>query len=359
MQQATRRQRSAVPIEAAVGDNPGMVDAEFLDWVAATAGVELGVCRAAPKLVPLAVEASTREFFRVKVGVRSFVAMHSPPATENNPRYVRLAALLRGYGLRTPTIHAADLRRGYLLLEDLGAMDFEGAYAGGEVAGPLTAAIDALARLQAVPPADAAAHIAPYAAERFTDELGIFREWLVERLLGLDAAPGFDEASAALVAAADSVPQCVVHRDFHCRNLIWRRQDGSVGVVDFQDALIGPCCYDLASLLRDCYHVFDEATVAAWRLRFLEAARPDCDQATFARAFDLVALQRQLKAVGIFARLHLARGRASHLADIVPVLRRSAAVAAGYAETRALAAWLAGDVAPAASRRLAALGVAA
>lgn len=336
-----------------------MGDAEFRQWVAAAVYTVLDEPGAAPRAKPLPAEASTREFFRIDLGAQSFIAMRSPPATENNPRYVRLAALLRGYGLRTPAIHAADLERGYLLLEDLGAMDFEGAYAGGEVAGPLTAAIDALARLQAVPPADAAAHIAPYAAERFADELGIFREWLVERLLGLDAAPGFDEASAALVAAADSVPQCVVHRDFHCRNLIWRRQDGSVGVVDFQDALIGPCCYDLASLLRDCYHVFDEATVAAWRLRFLEAARPDCDPATFARAFDLVALQRQLKAVGIFARLHLARGRASHLADIMPVLRRSAAVAAGYAETRALAAWLAGDVAPAASRRLAALGVAA
>ena len=335
-----------------------MADAEFERWVAAAVRRLAGEPGAMPKATPLAAEASTREFFRVDTGDRSFIAMRSPPATENNPRYVRFAALLRDYGLRTPAVHATDLERGYLLLEDLGAMDFEAAYAAGQVAAPLAAAVDALARLQAVPAADAAAHIPPYTAQRFADELGLFQEWLLRRLLGLEAPAGFDDACAALVAAAGSVPQRVVHRDFHCRNLVWRPEDGSVGVVDFQDALIGPCCYDLASLLRDCYHAFDEATVAAWRQRFMDAARPDCGAAAFERAFDLVALQRQLKAVGIFARLHLARGRASHLADIEPVLRRSAALAARYPETRGLACWIAGDVAPAASRRLAAIGAA-
>ena len=336
-----------------------MGDAEFERWVAAAVRTLLGQPGAAPKATRLAAEASTRQFFRIDTGGRSFIAMRSPPATEDNPRYVRFAALLRDYGLRTPAVHAADLERGYLLLEDLGARDFAAAYAAGQVAGPLAAAIDALGRLQAVSTADAAAHIAPYTPQRFADELGIFREWLLQRLLGLEAAASFDDACPALVAAAETVPQGVVHRDFHCRNLIWRPEDETVGVVDFQDALIGPCCYDLASLLRDCYHVFDEATVAAWRRRFLETARPACDAAVFARAFDLLALQRQFKAVGIFARLHLARGRSSHLADIVPVLRRSAALATRYAETRELASWIGGDVAPAASRRLAALGVAA
>lgn len=327
-----------------------MDDARFQKWVAAAAGTVAAA-------TPLTAEASTREFFRVKAGAESFIAVRSPPATEHNPRYVRFAALLRDYGLHTPAIHAVDLEHGYLLLEDLGATDFETAYAGGETDRPLAAAIDVLVRLQAVPAANASAEIPRYAAERFEDELGIFREWLVERLLGFDAAPAFGDACRALVAATQSVPQCVVHRDFHCRNLIWRREDASVGVVDFQDALVGPCCYDLASLLRDCYHVFDEEAVAAWRQRFLSLARPDCDVATFVRAFDLVALQRQLKAVGIFARLHLARDRASHLADIVPVLRRIAALAARYPETSALAEWIATDVAPAAAGRLAALGV--
>lgn len=332
-----------------------MADSDFLDWlrVVVPAAAQGGCPPLAVAALP--VEASTRRFFRITAGPASFIAMHSPPATEDNPRYVRLAALLRRYGLATPRIHATDLERGYLLLEDLGATDLEAAYASGGVDGPLSAALSALAKLRAVPDT---AGIEPYTVTRFEDELTIFEEHLVGRLLDLPVPPGIAEVRQALVAATQSVPQCVVHRDFHCRNLIWRAADASVGVVDFQDALIGPCCYDLASLLRDCYHAFDEAAVAAWRRRFFALAALDCDEGAFNRAFDLVAMQRQLKAVGIFARLHFSRGRSSHLGDILPVLRRIAALAPRYAETRALAEWLTADVLPAADRRLAALATA-
>lgn len=332
-----------------------MGDDNFLDWVRVAAATAAGERCAAPDVVPLRVEASTRSFFRVTLGASSFIAMHSPPGTENNPRYVFLAALLRRHGLATPQIHATDMARGYLLVEDLGSTDFEAAYAGGEVDAPLTAALSALVKLQAVPDTSG---IEAYTVMRFHDELTIFEEHLIRQLLDLPVVPGFAAVRQALVAATQSVPQCVVHRDFHCRNLIWRAADASVGVVDFQDALIGPCCYDLASLLRDCYHTFDEAAVAAWRRRFFALAALDCDESAFNRAFDLVTMQRQLKAVGIFARLHLSRGRSSHLGDILPVLRRITALAPRYAETRALAEWLRSEVLPAANRRLAALAAA-
>lgn len=345
--------KSAVPIAAVVGDNAGMADADFLAWLDGVVPATVGGRGVPLAVAALPAEASTRRFYRITAGAATFVAMHAPPATENNPRYLRLAALLRGYGLATPAIHAADVERGYLLLEDLGGEDLAAAYARGEVAGPLATALKALATLQAIPVDD----IEPYTLARFEAELGIFTEWLVERMLQLPVAGSFDDVRQALVAATQSVPQCVVHRDFHCRNLIWRGD--TVGIVDFQDALVGPCCYDLASLLRDCYHVFDEPTVVTWRQRFFALAKPACDEAHFARAFDLVAIQRQLKAVGIFARLYLARERRSHLGDIVPVLERIAALAANYAETRRLAQWLRTDVLPAAIRRLQPLTAAA
>lgn len=353
---ARRAAKSAVPIAAVVGDNAGMADADFLAWLDGVAATVDG-CAAPLAVAALPAEASTRRFYRITAGAATFVAMHAPPATEDNPRYLRLAALLRGYGLATPAIHAADVERGYLLLEDLGFEDLEAAYARGEVAGPLAAALKALARLQAIPADAHVGDIEPYTLARFEAELGIFTEWLVERMLQLPVAGSFEDVRQALLAATQSVPQCVVHRDFHCRNLIWRGD--TVGIVDFQDALVGPCCYDLASLLRDCYHVFDEPTVAVWRQRFFALAKPACDEALFARAFDLAAIQRQLKAVGIFARLYLARDRRSHLGDIVPVLERIAALAANYAETKALAQWLRADVVPAASRRLQPLTAAA
>ena len=145
-----------------------------------------------------------------------------------------------------------------------------------------------------------------------------------------------------------------MHRDFHGRNLL-RQPDGSVGVVDFQDALIGPATYDLASLLRDCYHAFPEATVARWRDAFVAASPLPLERATFALDMDLVALQRQLKAVGIFARLSLRDGRDSHLPHVVPVLERVAVLAAARASAAPVLAGLADHVEailPAARARL-------
>ena len=319
------------------------VDA-LAEWVAASVAVE-------GPLLPLPVEASTRRFFRVRTGGgASYIAMHAPPATEDNPHFLRLARQFRCHGLATPEIHAFDAARGFVLMEDLGTTDFASAYETHDVDTLMNAAIDTLAVLQNVP----ADGIPPYETARFSDELGIFSEWLIERFLGLAVPADFAGTRQVLIDATQSVPTCVVHRDYHCRNLIWR-EDGTVGIVDFQDALIGPACYDIASLLRDCYVEFAEADVRRWRRRFRRVVGVTCPVAVFERAFDLTAMQRQLKAVGIFARLYLSRGRASHLGDIVPVLRRIAALAKEYPETAALAGWLDDDVVPAARRRLGSL----
>ena len=318
------------------------VDA-LADWVAASVAVE-------GPLLPLPAEASTRRFYRLGTGSpgrTSYIAMHAPPASEDNPRFLRLARQFRFHGLATPEIHAFDADRGFVLMEDLGETDFASAYETHDVDALMNAAIDTLAVLQNVPTDG----IPPYETARFADELDIFTEWLIERFLGL-AVPGDLGATwNALIDATQSVPTCVVHRDYHSRNLIWR-EDGTVGIVDFQDALVGPACYDIASLLRDCYVAFAEEDVRRWRRRFMQVAEPECSDAVFEHAFDLTAVQRQLKAVGIFARLYVSRGRASHLGDIVPVLRRIVALAATYSETKALAGWLDADVVPVASRRL-------
>ena len=315
--------------------------AELAAWVEQTLGTK-GI-----ELARLPVEASTRHFFRVSTGVSTFVAMLSPPDTEDNPRFIRLARLFRNHGLGTPEVHAADLDRGMLLLEDLGARDFAAAYAAGEVDAPLDAAVSDLVRLQSVASED----IPPYTTTRLADELAIFTDWLLGRFVGVDVPKAYAGVADALIEATQSVPRRPVHRDYHCRNLIWRN-DSSVGIVDFQDALVGPCCYDIASLLRDCYVEFDEARVAMWRHRFFELAELDCRESVFERAFDLTAIQRQLKAVGIFARLHLSRGRPSHLANIVPVLDRISRLGRDYPETAEFAAWIAVELLPRVARRL-------
>lgn len=317
------------------------------DAVELAAWVERMLGTGGIELARLPAEASTRHFFRVSTGVSTFVAMLSPPATEDNPRFARLADLFRQHGLRTPRVHAADFDRGMLLLEDLGERDFAAAYANGEVEAPVDAAIRDLVKLQSVSSRD----IPPYTATRMLDELAIFTDWLLGRLLGLGVPQAYDGVPETLIGAARSVPQRTLHRDYHSRNLIWRH-DHTVGIVDFQDALVGPACYDIASLLRDCYVEFDEARVAKWRRRFFALADLDCPASVFHRAFDLIAIQRQLKATGIFARLYLARGRSSHLGDVVPVLRRIARLGRGYPGTRQFSGWIAGELLPRAAERL-------
>ena len=337
------RHAHAVSIPRFLGDNRRVSQdiAELAAWVERTLDADR------IELARLPAEASTRQFFRVSTGVSTFVAMLSPPDTEDNPRFARLTDLFRKHGLGTPQVHATDFDRGMLLLEDLGERDFAAAYAAGETDVALGAAVADLVKLQTVVSDD----IPPYTTTRFADELAIFADWLLGRFVGVDVPPAWADVAETLVEATQSVPPRTVHRDYHCRNLIWRH-DATVGIVDFQDALLGPACYDIASLLRDCYVEFDEARVATWRHRFFALADLDCAESTFNRAFDLTAIQRQLKAVGIFARLYLHRGRPSHLGDIVPVLGRVSRLGRDHPETAEFADWVANELLPRVAERL-------
>ncbi len=286
---------------------------------------------------PLPVEASTRRFFRVDADGDTSVAMHSPPASENNAQFVRLSGIFRAAGLPVPAILQQDLERGFFLVSDVGDRDFASVYAR-DTEAPLHAAIEALVRLQRV----RSPHIPPYTTGRFDDELGIFAEWFVGKLLGMVPDATFHAAKSVLIDTIASMPSCVVHRDYHSRNLLW--SEGRLGIVDFQDALVGPVTYDIASLLRDCYHTFSEAEVARWRRHFRVRSGLAVEEGAFARAFDFTAIQRQLKAIGIFVRLRYRLGRGSHLADVLPVLRRVIALCRSHDELHELAAWLEGMV---------------
>ncbi|MDZ7668802.1 MAG: phosphotransferase [Gammaproteobacteria bacterium] len=298
---------------------------------------------------PLAVEASHRRFYRVRGTGASHVVMASPPDLENNDQFVTLARLFAAHGIGVPRLLAEDAGRGFFLMTDLGDVHFADVYARRGPDAVLPAALATLHRLQAID--DPA--IPPYSRQRFADELDIYVTWCLGALLGEPAPDALAEAFEHLLAATDAQPRCCVHRDFHARNLLLR-DDGTAGVVDFQDALRGPATYDLASLLRDCYYQLPEDAVAHWRDVYLQQTPLPVDRARFAADLDLVALQRQLKAVGIFARLYLRDGRDSHLCHIVPVLERISTLAAAYPELRSLAEHTAA-VLPSARARLEAL----
>ncbi|MEM7219774.1 MAG: phosphotransferase [Pseudomonadota bacterium] len=292
----------------------------------------------ADRIEPLAVEASTRLFFRVHAGATTRVLMCSPPATENNAAFVAVAELLARHGVGVPDILAHDVDAGLLLLTDLGSRHFGDLYAAGDAQRCLDAAEATLAQLRALP-TDA---VPDYTPARLSDELDICIDWLVRPTDSALPDALFEPAREGLLANAADQEQVFVHRDFHCRNLLLRADD-SVGVVDFQDALIGPEHYDRASLLYDCYWRFDDDTIArhapseSWRMERL-------------------AIQRQLKAVGIFARLASRDDKTTHLRYIDDVLACTISLCARQdsAPLRRLGEWLEATLAPNARRWVAA-----
>lgn len=323
------------------------MDQALRQWALERLAEVAGGASDAPSWHPLRVEASHRRFYRLEPPTpgSSYVVMSSPPALENNRQFAILAELFRRHHVGVPKLLAEDQRRGYFLLSDLGRTHFEDVYAGAPEA-VVPAALDTLHRLQQIHDP----RIPPYTRQRFEDELGIYVAWFLGELMDEPVPPGLDDVFATLLEAIQAQPVCCVHRDFHARNLLLT-PSGGVGVVDFQDALMGPAAYDLASLLRDCYHQFPEEDVARWRHAYLTRTALPVDRSRFARDLDLTALQRQLKAVGIFARLHLRDARDTHLEHIVPVLTRIGELASRYPELAPLAEHVAG-ILPAARRRL-------
>ncbi len=311
----------------------------------------------------VAGDASFRHFYRVYTSARTLIAMDAPPATENNAQFVRLSRLFRSVGVRVPEVIASDIEQGFLLVSDLGELMYSAVYETNQRDAAIEAALDTLITIARV---GAAGGVVPdYTAARLHDELALFKVWFVEGLLGhaLTSAEGgmIDRVWQRLIETADGQGKVCVHRDFHSRNLLWG-PDRVTRVVDFQDALYGPATYDLASLLRDCYVRFDETEIARWRehfrVRAIAAGLPiETDPTRFAQLLDLTAMQRHLKALGIFARLELRDARPSHLVDIAPVIDHVIDVAAMYPDFADFGEWLEETIRPAAHRALTARGV--
>lgn len=277
-------------------------------------------------------EASFRSFFRVTTSKGTVVAMDAPPDKEDAARFVRLARLMSSHGIPVPAILAADESRGFVLMEDLGRIHLIDLYRQGNIHDALAIAVDTLLVLQQLP----ARELPPYTRERLDDELAIFTTWFVQDAMVAPRPAEWAEFSEDLVASVADQPVTAIHRDWHCKNLLVR--DGRLGIVDFQDALAGPALYDLASLLRDCYWVFDEATVRSMLDRYLEASPLRFDNPLY--LLNRTALQRQLKAIGIFARLRLRDGKTSHLDYIDGVLAQSARLARSSFPQLSIADWL-------------------
>ena len=284
---------------------------------------------------PASSDASFRRYFRVTTPGEQFIVMDAPPTKENIEPFIRIAKLLAKSQVNVPSIFQQNLPDGFLLLEDFGSQCFLDQLNASTAADLYQTAFDSLFKLQTQIPVQNSG-LPCYDEPLLHRELAIFDEWFLGQLLDIQIpAPVWETVRTILVASALEQPRTCVHRDYHSRNLMVLDSD-SPGVIDFQDAVIGPITYDLVSLLRDCYIAWPEQQVEQWQFNYFErlqqAGLIDCNPAQFKRWFDLMGLQRHLKAIGIFSRLHLRDGKSNYLGDIPRTLNYVTSVCAAYPE---------------------------
>lgn len=306
-------------------------------WLGRQAGLR------ADTLEQVAGDASFRRYFRVAGddGITRII-MDAPPEHEDCRPFLDVTGRLEAAGVHVPQIFAQDLDQGFLLLEDLGDVQYLDRLDRDSAARLYGDALAALLAFQASAPSDG---LPPYDEALLRFEMELFREWLCGRhlALALDAQENamLDTLFTRLVENALEQPQCFVHRDYHSRNLMLT-DSHPPGIIDFQDAVRGPITYDLVSLLKDAYIRWPLEQVDLWVADYAELARQsglinEAQKLQFQKWFDLMGLQRHIKVAGIFARLYRRDGKAGYLADIPLVLEYIVEMAERYPDFSGLA----------------------
>lgn len=307
------------------------------------AAARLAFARAALKDPAVALDrasedASFRSYWRARSNDGSAMVMDAPPEREDLGPWLDIDARLRAAGLNAPQVLAQDRAQGFLLISDLGTRTYLPELNDATVDGLYADALAALLTMQTRVDVDGMSN---YDASRLVAELELLPTWFLQKHLNntveRDERDMIEAAFRRLVDNALAQPRAFVHRDYHSRNLLLVPAHNP-GIIDFQDAVIGPVTYDLVSLLRDCYIVWDEPRVQMWaefhRMNLRHAGLLDkhVDAQLWRHWFDLMGLQRHLKVLGIFSRLWYRDGKRGYLADLPRVWHYVRTVAARYPE---------------------------
>lgn len=287
-------------------------------------------------------DASFRHYYRCTINCSSYVVMDAPPDKENIVPFIKITQILSQFNILVPQILAYDLEYGFIVLSDLGDTWLLECL---NQATPVQAlnwyqkAIQGIIQIQEIPTLER--QLSDYIIPRFDSahirlELSYFSDWFLKQLLKLDLSPVqesiVEQASVCLIQSAALEPQVLIHRDYHSRNLMVL-PDEKLGIIDYQDAMIGPLSYDLASLLKDCYITWPQEHIEAC-VRYFYDNSPNggMSLAQFTKAFDLIGLQRHLKVLGIFSRLHIRDHKSHYLNDIPRIIEYVMNVVSRYPE---------------------------
>lgn len=273
------------------------------------------------RIETLAGDASLRRYDRLfRPDGSTAVLMDAPPDSGEDIRpFCRIARHLAAVGLSAPALLKQDEAQGFLLLEDLGDALFARVIEAEPERAPelYAAATNALRLLHAAPPPEG---LAPYDAGTMTQLAALAYTWYQAGITGTGprGLPQFAMLMQPMLAGLDTQPSVVILRDYHAENLVWlpdRQGAARVGQLDFQDAMLGHPAYDLVSLLQDARRDVDPALEEALVPRF--AAATGRDPQAFRHGYDLSGVQRNLRIIGVFARLSMQYGRPRYI-DYLP-----------------------------------------
>lgn len=303
-------------------------------------------------LIPLPGDASVRQYYRLRTPLnKSFIVVHSPLEAEKNHAFVTLAKDWLAQGVQTPVIFAVEREQGFFLLEDFGQDTLLDSLQASpnKVHSYYQQAMSLLYRIQSLnPPKD-------WMFERFdaafmTREMNLFDEWVIKKLVNpqsnLWQSAAIQGVLSNIIDSALEQPTVIMHRDFHSRNLM--PLPNNLGVLDFQDAVVGPITYDMVSLLRDCYIHWPQKKVYQWLNEFTQYI-PLLKEVALSkrnRWFDWMGLQRHLKVAGIFIRQWLNNNNAFYLAELPRVFAYILYVTARYVELSSLHLWIKEEILP-------------
>ncbi|NOQ15563.1 MAG: phosphotransferase [Methyloprofundus sp.] len=289
---------------------------------------------------PASSDASFRRYFRISYNNRCFIVMDAPPEKEDTQPFINVAELFNQAEANVPDIIAKDMQQGFLLLQDFGAINLLDRLNESSVDILYRSALKALVNLQNnVSPENC--FLPYYTPELLKKELNLFSDWFLHQQCHLQITNNqlelLNKTEQFLIESACQQKQVCVHRDFHSRNLM-HIDDNNLGIIDFQDAVIGPITYDAVSLLRDCYIAWPEAKIDQllneYFLQLQTVNLVNCSYTAFKRDFDLMGIQRHLKAIGIFSRLNIRDGKSDYLADIPRTLNYVIDVSKNYPELK-------------------------
>lgn len=289
-------------------------------------------------------DASFRSYYRVKQQDFSYVVMDAPPEREKTDLFVEIAKLWRTHALPVPQVFAWEKQKGYVLLSDFGDTLLLDVLNESNVETYYQQAIDLLVHLQERAPRNL-----PHFDESYIRlELGLFQEWFCEKLLG----HSLSESDQQIIESTDQLlvenclmqPQVTIHRDYHSRNLMVLEEAEHFGLIDFQDAMIGPITYDLVSILKDCYVQWPPEKIETWAMNYFVKVKEHhpalSDFEEFMMWFDLTGLQRHLKVLGIFSRLKLRDNKPRYVHDMPRIMRYVTDVTARYEALAPFDDWL-------------------